>query len=180
MTAEYPEIVKKLVLVGSGSFEEKYVSKLHATRLGRLRDNERRELAAAVEALTDPASKNKDECLARVAELTSKTDTYDPIGRSDEEPAAIAYGGDIFQRLIEAAAEMRRSGKLLGLGKFIRCPVIAIHGDHDPHPAEGVRVPLTNVLKDFRFVQLKYCGHKPWIERQARDEFYRVLKAELL
>jgi len=24
-----------------------------------------------------------------------------------------------------------------------------------------------------------FCGHKPWIERQARDEFYKILKEEL-
>ena len=28
--------------------------------------------------------------------------------------------------------------------------MIAIHGDYDPHPAEGVEKPLATVLKDFR------------------------------
>jgi pimeloyl-ACP methyl ester carboxylesterase len=74
---------------------------------------------------------------------------------------------------------MRRSGELLELGERVECPVVAIHGDYDPHPAAGVQEPLSTVLERFRFILLKSCGHTPWIERQARDEFYRVLEKEL-
>lgn len=57
---------------------------------------------------------------------------------------------------------------------------MAIHGDYDPHPAEGVRRPLSRVLDDFEFVLLESCGHRPWIERAARDWFYDILRQELL
>ena len=77
------------------------------------------------------------------------------------------------------AAELRSSGKLLELGKQIECPVVAIHGDYDPHPTEGVWKPLSAVLNSFRFILLENCGHMPWIERQARDKFYKILKEEL-
>jgi len=58
--------------------------------------------------------------------------------------------------------------------------VVALHGDYDPHPAEGVQKPLAATLKNFRFILLEKCGHKPWIERQSRDKFYAILKEELL
>jgi len=77
------------------------------------------------------------------------------------------------------AAELRRSGELLRLGKHIKCPVVAIHGDYDPHPAEGVQKLLSAILQIFRFILLKDCGHRPWIEREAKDEFYGILKKEL-
>ena len=64
------------------------------------------------------------------------------------------------------------------LGEKIKCPVVAIHGDYDPHPAEGVKKPLLKVVKNFRFILLKNCGHKPWIEQKAKDEFYIILKKE--
>src|SRR5262249_37817517 len=35
-------------------------------------------------------------------------------------------------------------------------------------------------LKNFRFVLLEKCGHTPWLERWAREGFYRIIKAELL
>lgn len=56
---------------------------------------------------------------------------------------------------------------------------MAIHGDYDPHPAEGVEKPLAAVLKDFRFILLDRCGHLPWIERQAKDRFYSILREEV-
>jgi pimeloyl-ACP methyl ester carboxylesterase len=86
---------------------------------------------------------------------------------------------DIFQRVWKDAGELRRSGKLLELGKHIKCPVAAIHGDYDPHPAEGVQKPLSAILKRFRFILLPNCGHKPWIERKAKEEFFRILEEEL-
>jgi pimeloyl-ACP methyl ester carboxylesterase len=67
----------------------------------------------------------------------------------------------------------------LELGRRIRCPVAAIRGDYDAHPPGGFRETLATVLKDFRFVLLKHCGHVPWIERRARDEFFRVPRNEL-
>ncbi len=75
--------------------------------------------------------------------------------------------------------QLRQSGGLLALAKDIRCPVLAIHGDYDPHPADGVNVPLGQALKDFRFVLLEKCGHEPWKERAARGRFYEILKDEL-
>ena len=85
----------------------------------------------------------------------------------------------MFQRVWGEATELRRSGRLLALGKQLQCPLVAIHGDFDPHPAEGVQEPLAAVLERFRFILLENCGHKPWIERQAKDAFYMALEAEL-
>jgi len=65
------------------------------------------------------------------------------------------------------------------MGRRIACPVVAIHGDHDPHPREGIEVPLAGVLDNFRLVTLERCGHKPWYERQSRESFFAILEGEL-
>ena len=77
------------------------------------------------------------------------------------------------------SAELRKSGKLLSLGKDVKCPVVAIHGDYDPHPAKGVKQPLNSVLRDFKFILIEKCGHKPWMEQFAKNKFYKILKEEL-
>jgi pimeloyl-ACP methyl ester carboxylesterase len=64
-------------------------------------------------------------------------------------------------------------------GEKIQCPVVAIHGNYDSSPTEGIKEPLSKILKDFRFILLKNCGHTPWIERTAKDSFYKILKNEL-
>ena len=78
-----------------------------------------------------------------------------------DESEALEIRGDIFQGVWKEAARLRTSGELLALGTRIECPVVAIHGDCDPHPAEGVREPLSRILPDFRFITLENCGHKP-------------------
>ncbi len=179
VAARHPEITRKLILVGSGPFEEKYVAMLQSARMSRLSVEEREEFDATIAALGDPATGGTSMRLARLGALASKTDAYDPTLDAPEEADRVELQGDVFQGVWNDAAEMRRNGGLLALGKRIECPVIAIHGDFDPHPAEGVERPLMTVLRDFRFILLKCCGHKPWIERQARDEFYSVLEKEL-
>ena len=174
--ANYPAFVRKLILIGSGPFEEKYAARIQETRLNRLSEEEKTEIKSLHEVLDNPAAEKKSEAFARFGALFSKADAYDPIVYESE---VIDYDPDIFQSVWKEASELRRSGKLLELGKHIKCPVVAIHGDYDPHPAEGVQKPLSAILKSFRLILLENCGHKPWIERQARDEFYRILKEEL-
>jgi len=182
LAARSPALVRKLILVGSGPFEQEYVAQLAETRSSRLSAEERAEFESIVATLGDPAPRggeDRDAQLARLGALAEKTDTYDPL--PDESPASDSVGarGDIFQGVWQDAAELRRSGQLLELGRQIGCPVVAIHGTSDPHPAEGVRQPLAALLPGFRFIALENCGHKPWIERQARDTFYRVLRDEV-
>lgn len=176
LTARYPALVKKLVMVSSGVFQDNYAAQIDATRLSRLSEAERIEEIALVETLNNPAAKDKDRLMARWGELMAKADDYDPLSH-DMEVLEVQY--DINMRVWEGAKKLRSSGKLLELGKRIKCPVLAIHGDYDSHPVAGIREPLSRVLKDFRFILLEKCGHYPWLERSARDRFYDILRSEI-
>jgi pimeloyl-ACP methyl ester carboxylesterase len=174
--ANYPALIKKLILIGSGPFEEKYAARIQETRLNRLSEEERIEVKSLQEVLDNPSAEDKSAAFARYGALFSKADVYDPL---EHESEVMDYRPDIFHSVWKDGVELRRSGKLLLLGKDIKCSVIAIHGDYDPHPAEGVQKPLSTILKSFRFILLENCGHKPWIERQSRDRFYEILKEDL-
>ena len=175
LAARYPELVKKLILVSSGAFEEEYIRTLHQSRMARLTADEQDELKQLLKFLEDPAVTDKRPYFKRFGALFSGVDAYDPL----PDDAVIDFRSDIYAKVWPEGAELRSSGKLLELGRHIKCPVTAFHGDYDPHPADGVRLPLAGILPDFNFIQLKKCGHKPWAERQARDEFFRILKAQL-
>jgi pimeloyl-ACP methyl ester carboxylesterase len=144
--------------------------------LSRLSEAEIVEFEEALERLADPAAGNKNVSLARLGVLVNRADTYDLLPGA---AAPITFRGDIYQRVWPEAAALRRSGVLLALASQIRCPVVAIHGDYDPHPAAGVRDPLSTALHDFRMIMLGRCGHSPWLERWARDEFFEVLREAL-
>ena len=178
VAARYPSIVKKLVMIGSGPFEQKYADNIAGDRLNRLSEAERIEFLNLVEIIDNPGAADKDKSLAKIGALAAKADTYDALP-PEKEPEPLEVSEEINRLVWAEAKQMRISGELLSLGKKIKCPVVAIHGDYDPHLAEGVREPLTRVLKDFRFILLEKCGHEPWMERYARDEFYKILKNEL-
>jgi pimeloyl-ACP methyl ester carboxylesterase len=175
--ANYPAFVRKLILVGSGPFEEKYAVGIQKTRLDRLSHKNRKEAESLIMVHNDPAAEDKGKVFSRLGELFSRADAYEPVTQKSE---SVDFRVDIFQRVWKEAEKLRRSGKLLQFGESIKCPVVTIHGDYDPHPAEGVQKPLSSVLKDFRFILLKNCGHKPWIEQKARGEFFRILREELV
>jgi len=174
--ANYPAFVKKLILIGSGPYEEKYAVRILETRLNRLSEEDRTVAKSLIEVLNNSTTEDINTAFARLGALFSKADAYDPMIYESE---VIDCQADIFQRVWKDAEELRRSGKLLELGKQIKCPVAAIHGDYDPHPARGVQKPLSAILKKFRFILLANCGHKPWIEREAKEEFFRILEEEL-
>ena len=169
--ARYPSLVRKLILVSSGPFEDHFASLVQENRMKRLSREEQTEVRTLSKKMEDPAS------FARFGEIMARTDFYDPIPVS---PEGVRLDPDIYQGVWPEAKELRKSGELIGMGAKIRCPVTAIHGDHDPHPAEGVHKPLSKVLHEFRFVLLEKCGHTPWMEKFARDRFFEVLGQELV
>ncbi len=175
--ARHPERVAKLIMIGSGVYEERYQFAISSTRMARLDNAGRRRAADLTTRLHDPAEINKDVVLAEFGALLFKADTFDPDSDYIE---VLAHQYDINRAVWDEARALRRSGALLELGRAIACPVVALHGDHDPHPADGVRAPLARVLRDFRFVSIEQCGHYPWVERRARERFYTLLKSELL
>jgi len=179
VAARYQALVAKLILVGSGPFEEKYVPLITENRLRRLSQEEREEYLHLVEMLNTPGASASAVSLSRLGELAP--DSYDPI-ETPEDSTALDFVDDpaeIYQGVWPEAARLRETGELLRLALTITCPVLAIHGDCDPHPAEGIQEPLAAHLKDFRMVILEKCGHTPWCERHAMDRFYDILEQEL-
>jgi pimeloyl-ACP methyl ester carboxylesterase len=170
--ARYPALVRNLILVSSPPFEASYAGSIIRTRLGRLTPAERTEANALIVQMNDPAPYEKDQLLARLGVLLAHADAYDPVPCSEE---AFPSQYDLFRGVWDEASELRRKRVLTTMAHAIRCPVIAIHGDHDPHPAAGVSEPLSRECPGFRFILLEKCGHRPWIERYASDAFFEAV-----
>jgi pimeloyl-ACP methyl ester carboxylesterase len=172
--AQYPSLVKKLVLVSSPPFADKYVPQITETRLSHLSAEERKESLSLLLAIYSGSAKGSS--FARFGDLMDKADAFAPLPHDDK---ILPCSPEIYQQVWAEAGKMRSSGELLQLGEKIQCPVVAIHGDYDPHPAAGVNEPLARVLQDFRFILLANCGHHPWFEREAKDSFYTELRREI-
>ena len=165
-----------MILVSCPPFIECSAARLRTRRLARLNDAETAEYIAAAAALGRPATPDSDRLLERLGRLAAKADAYAPIDEVDET-GDVRVSGEIYHAVWNEASEMRRSGELLRRAGMVRCPVLAIHGEADSSPAAGVAEPLSGAIEEFRVIVLERCGHTPWLERYAQEEFYRALLA---
>jgi pimeloyl-ACP methyl ester carboxylesterase len=173
----YKSLIKRVIIIGCGPLKQQYAHKIIETRFSRLNQEEQKKFESVLKDLNDPSIENTTHLLIQLKKYTDKTDQYNPINKKG---TIIKFNKKVFQNVWEEASTLRKNGKLLKLIENIECPVIAIHGTYDPHPIDGVRIPLSSKLENFRIIELKKCGHKPWIEKEAKDKFYRILQKELL
>lgn len=168
--AEHPECVARLVLVGSGPFETRYVPQIGERRLARLDGEERERLRFVLEELERTGN---PALLDELGALCGKADDYAPIADLAEPP--VEFDGDMYTKIWNEAAAMRESGELLRKVSTLAVPLTVIHGDSDPHPPEGVAEPLRAAGLAFDFHVLPRCGHTPWREIHAREPFFSLL-----
>lgn len=173
--AAFPESALAVVLVGCGTFDLASRERMRAILADRMDADTRRAIQAIDEGIADPGERmirkyeriehlyhweplplETDAELPTTIDLRAHTETWDDMLRQQSEgvyPAAFAA---------------------------IQCPVLMIHGDHDPHPGGMIRDSLERFVPQLEYRELRHCGHCPWRERRAREEFFRILAAWLL
>jgi pimeloyl-ACP methyl ester carboxylesterase len=171
--ARCPEYIKKIILIGSGSFKPGYTEKINKKRINRLNYIDKVQHRILKNDMNSELDIIRETAFKKYGALMTKADSYNPIETDKED--VIEYMPDAFIKLMREVTEMRQRGELLEAVEKLRCPVYAIHGDYDSHPIKGVKQPLKKNVKDFKFIKLKKCGHNPWNEYNAVDSFYYYL-----
>jgi pimeloyl-ACP methyl ester carboxylesterase len=169
--------VGKLVLVGSAVFDAESSSRIEAIRLGRLSSEDRLKYDTIMQQLESAPPDKRDDLMNQWGELLDKSDIHDPL---TTELEVIEVQHNIFSKVWPEFVALRdRPGYLENEFSKIEVPTVVIHGEYDPHPIEGIRPFLENCLSEISYHILPECGHYPWIERRARDRFYKILKDEI-
>lgn len=174
--SKHPDKVDKLIIIGCGPFETKYISAMNESRQNKLTEEENRKVNNLAKILYDPNCKDMKNVFKELGKIMMKADSYEPI---TDESGIVDYHPNIFKRVMLEIAEMRKSGELLRMANHITCPVIAIHGEEDSHPYQGVGEPLSKTVKNFKLKRLTKCGHYPWNEVHAKEKFYEILFTEM-
>ena len=169
-TARYPELVRKVVLVGAGPLEVHYVPEIIQRRLRRLDHSEKEHFARLINNLGNTNQKK----LQQLQNLLIKTENYSSL--IPLECGCPEMDQSIYADVWPEAEDLRRQGKLIEAAGKIRVPVYIIHGKDDPHPPAGVTAPLelTDVRTEVSL--LDRCGHNPFIESFAKDKFYHIIE----
>jgi len=174
--ARYPQLIDKLVLIGIPPLMLKDRPDLTATWLDRLSEKERVEFIALEKLVWDGDLANKSEPMGRLFRLITKAECCEMLPGKDE---VLEYQVKANVFIFRELYKITEGTQLVELGRKILCPVTVIYGDYDPRPAAAVKEPLSRVIENFKFIMLEKCGHYPWLEKYARDEFFKILREEI-
>jgi pimeloyl-ACP methyl ester carboxylesterase len=177
LAARRPELVRKIILIGSAVFDAKSSASIEPRRLARLSEPARQRYGDLMRELKTAPEGQRESLFSEWGKLHFDADVYDPITRDLE---VIETQPEINRKVWSDYVLLRdRAGHLRDLFASIKAPTVVIHGEYDPHPIEGIEPLLRECLANVTIHVLPNCGHYPWIERQARDRFFDLLNREL-
>jgi pimeloyl-ACP methyl ester carboxylesterase len=163
--AAHPNIATGLVLIGCGTFDTASRARFEANLEDRTDDQLRARMQRLNVEIVDP-----DERLRLKADLLSPLYSYDLISNDLENGRVDAQA---FKETWQDMLRLQHAGVYPAAFKSIKAPVLMIHGAYDPHPGQMIRDSLAPHLPQLEYIELKDCGHYPWLERKAREEFFR-------
>jgi pimeloyl-ACP methyl ester carboxylesterase len=169
--ASRPDRALKLVLIGCGTFDPLARARFEATVKERMDERLRERIAGLEAEIADP-----DERLRIKAELLLPIYSHDPVTTDLENERVDARAN---RESWEDMLRLQREGVYPAAFAAIEAPVLMLHGARDPHPGHLIRASLERYLCHLEYHEWEACGHFPWVEREARDDFYARLRSWL-
>jgi pimeloyl-ACP methyl ester carboxylesterase len=176
LAAREPKLVGKLILIGCAVFDATNSARVEAQRLERMSAAKRSRYEEIAVVLASAEAEPPEALLKEWGEIIHDCDVCDPLTR---DLGVMEIQFELHKRVwSDFVAQRDKPGFLDSEFHKITAPAVVIHGEYDPHPIEGIRPFLERCLQSVRFHILPQCGHYPWIERQAREGFFDILKRE--
>jgi pimeloyl-ACP methyl ester carboxylesterase len=170
--AKHPDTISAVVLVGCGTFDTNARARMKEIISGRLTDDDRHTIAEIERTTPDHG-----ESLMKRYEIIGRTYDFDTLEDTDE--MAEPFDGKAHKETGDDVIRLQASGAHPAAFSAITTPVLMLHGDYDPHPGRMIRDGLKENIPHIEYHELARCGHEPWNERHARDEFFHVMKVWL-
>jgi len=171
--AAHPGCARLLVLVGCGTFGRASREALRAERDRRMDDRLRERLARLAVHVTDP-----DERLRRMGELFLPIDSVDAVAE-EPDPDPVRFDERAYRESWSDMLRQQERGVYPAAFSAVSEPALMIHGAQDPHPGRMIFETLRAFVPGLEYRELLRCGHYPWMERCARDAFYRLVRERL-
>jgi len=175
--AVYPNSAGPVVLVGCGTFDKTSRSQIKKTNDERMTSELRERLSVLEKTISDPG-----ELMQKKHELLGMLDTYepvesDPFDNPEDTCPQEPFDMRAFEETWNDMTRLQEEGVYPKAFAAIKSPVIMLHGTYDPHPGDMIHASLQHYIQDMEYHRLDRCGHSPWIEKYARDEFFAILRA---
>jgi pimeloyl-ACP methyl ester carboxylesterase len=168
--AAHPDAAGPLALVGCGTFDQAARRRMDAILAERTSDVLRRRIDRLDEEFPDPAQRR-----GKRFELSRPLSIFEPIPELLAEPPE-ALDLRAHTETWNDMLRLQESGVYPSAFSAIRSPVLMLHGDYDPHPGPMIRASLQPHLPQLEYREWPRCGHYLWLERHARNDFFKVLR----
>lgn len=165
--AEHPDTPKAIVIVDSGTFDAASRRRMEKIREQRMDEAFRRRLEQLDEKYANPNT--------RMAVFGSMYQQLDSVDLIKFKPELHKCDAEAHRQTWADVMRLQNEGVYPQAFSAIHCPVLMLHGDDDPHPGEMIRDSLTPYLPQLEYISWPNCGHYPWLEKAAHDDFYRTL-----
>jgi pimeloyl-ACP methyl ester carboxylesterase len=171
----YPENITAIVLIGCGTFDKPSRARMNEIIESRIDQQLRQKLSILVQEYPDEA----DRMPAQIR-LMEKIYTYDAVVEDAQLVKAEPFDLRAHRETWDDMLKMQAEGIYPAAFSSIKAPVLMLHGDYDPHPGQMIYDCLRIHMPQIEYKELKNCGHSPWKERLARNEFFMYLKNWLI
>ena len=162
--AAHPDGVASLVLVGCGTFDRASRNQMRTIEEQRMDDGLRRRLNGLAEEVPD-----RNERLRMLGNLLLPLYSYEPTVHELPVEVCDARAHD---ESWNDMVRLQEEGEYPAAFAAIKAPVIMLHGAVDPHPGRLIFASLRTHLPQLEYREWERCGHYPWLEKAAREEFF--------
>jgi pimeloyl-ACP methyl ester carboxylesterase len=169
----HPELVRSLVLVGCGTYDQASRDAYHRTmneRLGPVGRERNAQLEQQLREATGPHQ--QDSILAQIGGLDEHAQAFDLIEESSDVDIDAAGHAETWSDVIR----LQDAGVEPAVFSTITCPVLMVHGDTDPHPGRSTYEILRQFVPQIEYREFDQCGHAPWRERWGREPFLGMIQ----
>jgi len=171
--AARPGSARSLVLVGCGTWDRAAREALRAERERRMTPELRARLLGLAAAVPDP-----DRRLERMGDLFLPVDSVDAVAEPPE-PGEVAFDERAYRETWSDMMRLQAEGVYPAVFTAVTGPVLMVHGAGDPHPGRMIEKGLRAFIPHLEYRELDRCGHYPWLERGAREAFFRLVRERL-
>ena len=169
--AAHPNRAGPLALVGCGTFDKAARARMRELIEERTTADLRQRMADVDAAEPDPG-----ERMRRKHEVADSIYTFAAAAPEPDAGPAEPFDLKAHTETWNDMLREQEAGRYPAAFAAIRSPVLMLHGTYDPHPGPMIRAGLAPYLPELEYRELDRCGHSPWAERFAREEFFAVLR----
>ncbi len=175
--AAHSEVAGCIALIGCGTFDTASRARFKTLLEDRMTDAARTRIAELERTIFDPAELLRLKYEQVIRPIYDVNPLPDPV--DDPEAASAPWDPQAHCQAWDDMMRLQETGVYPAAFSAVRLPVLMLHGDRDPHPGSMIRDNLKCFLPQIEYIELHDCGHSPWRERAARDEFFSQLRAWL-